>query len=98
MTPAKRLVSTYEKGAMTGHHLVVQSLLMIDPDDPGLVLSELSDPFLIDALNHAQKSQVGRMVSNYGTMPTADQIEAAILWINNRMAIRPNHEASPKVK
>ena len=35
------LVSMYEKGAITSDHLVAQCMHMIDPDDPGLVLSDL---------------------------------------------------------
>jgi len=36
----------YEKGAITSDHLVAQCIHMIDPDDPGLVLSDLPNPIL----------------------------------------------------
>ena len=40
------LVSRYEKGAITSDHLVAQCVHMIDPDDPGLVLSDLPNSVL----------------------------------------------------
>ena len=40
------LVSMYEKGAITADHLAAQCIHMIDPEDPGLVLSDLPNPIL----------------------------------------------------
>ena len=40
------LVSMYEKGAITADHLAAQCIHLIDPEDPGLVLSDLPNPIL----------------------------------------------------
>ena len=82
------LVSMYEKGAITCDHLIAQCLQMIDPDDPGLVLSDLPNAILDRMLVYARVYQPGRMVSNYGNMPTPDQVEAARNWIEDLQIMR----------
>ncbi len=82
------IVSMYEKGAITSDHLVIQCIQMIDPDDPGLVLSDLPDSILDRMLAYARGYQPGRMVSNYGNLPTIDQVEAAKNWIEDLQALR----------
>jgi len=82
------LVSMYEKGAITSDHLVAQCIHMIDPDDPGLVLSDLPNSILDRMLIYARRYQPGRMVSNYGNLPTTDQVEAAKNWIEDLQTMR----------
>ncbi|MGA9923622.1 MAG: hypothetical protein WBQ29_09470, partial [Isosphaeraceae bacterium] len=77
------LVSMYEKGAITSDHFVAQCIHMIDPDDPGLVLSDLPNSILDRMLIYARRYQPGRMVSNYENLPTTDQVEAAKNWIED---------------
>src|SRR4051794_39408773 len=82
------LISMYEKGAITSDHLVAQCIEMLDPDDPGLVLSELPDSMLDRILAYARRYQPGRMVSNYENLPTADQVGAARNWIEDLQTMR----------
>src|SRR5208337_3060426 len=82
------LVAMYEKGAITADHLVAQCIHMIDPDDPGLVLSDLPNSILDRMLVYARRYQPDRMVSNYGNLPTSDQVEAAKNWIEDLQTIR----------
>jgi len=81
-------VSMYEKGAITSDHLVAQCIQMIDPDDPGLVLSDLPNSILDRMLVYARRYQPDRMVSNYGNLPTSDQVEAAKNWIDDLQTMR----------
>ncbi len=75
------LVAAYRKGAITADHLVVQCLHMVDPEAPGLVLDPLPDELIVRTLEFARRYRPGRMVTNYGALPTADQVEAARRWI-----------------
>ena len=82
------LLSMYEKGAITLDHLVAECIQLIDPDDPGVVLGDLPDSILDRMLIYARRYQPDRMVSNYGTLPTAEQVQAAQNWIEDVQAIR----------
>ena len=53
------LVSMYEKGAITCGHPIAQCLQMIDPDDPGLVLSDLPNAILDRMLVYARAVSTG---------------------------------------
>jgi hypothetical protein len=75
------LVAAYRKGAITADHLVVQCLQMVDPKAPGLVLDPLPRELLVRALEFTRLYRSGRMVTNYGVLPAADQVEAAGRWI-----------------
>jgi hypothetical protein len=88
------LVSMYEKGAITADHLAAQCIHMIDPEDPGLVLSDLPDPILDRMLAYAQRYQPDRMVSTYGILPAADQVEAARSWIADLQTMREGGHTS----
>jgi hypothetical protein len=77
----------YEKGAITADHLVAQCIHMIDPNNPGLVLQELPSSLLDRVLEYARRYQPDRMISNYGILPAADQVEAAKDWINDLHAM-----------
>jgi hypothetical protein len=87
-------VSMYEKGAITADHLAAQCIQMIDPEDPGLVLSDLPNPILDGMLAYAERYQPGRMVSTYGILPAADQVEAARSWIADLQTIREGGQTS----
>ena len=82
------LVSMYEKGAITADHLVAQYIHMVNPDDPGSVLSDLPSSILDRMLEYTRRYQPDRMVSNYGTVPAADQVESAKNWIEDLNTVR----------
>ena len=77
------LVEKYQLGMITDDHLVVEILHMIDPDNPGLVLSTLPDKVLPRVLRFVNEYLHGHMVTNYGVLPVQDQVLAAKNWIEN---------------
>jgi hypothetical protein len=88
------LVSMYEKGAITADHLVAQCIHMIDPDDPGLVLSDLPNSILDRMLVYTRRYQPDRMISTYGVLPAPDQVEAAKSWIEDLQTMREGGKTS----
>ena len=81
----RSLVERYRMGMITDDHLVVESIHMLDPDDPGLVLSSLPDNVMVRVLRFANEFVQGRVVTNYGVLPTQDQVLAAARWIENTL-------------
>jgi hypothetical protein len=77
----RSLVEKYRVGMITDDHLVVESLHMVDPENPGLVLGSLPDNILLRMLRFANEYADGRMVTNYGVVPARDQVLAAKHWI-----------------
>jgi hypothetical protein len=75
------LLAMYRKGAITADHLVVECLRMIDPKEPALVLQDLPDEILARMIEFARQYRPDGMVTNYGSLPAADQVEAAKRWI-----------------
>src|SRR4051794_27499797 len=75
------LIATHEEGAITAEHLVVQCLNLIDPADPSLVLDALPGKILVRMLEFVEKYRPGQMGSNYGVLPSVDQVESARRWI-----------------
>jgi hypothetical protein len=88
------LVSMYEKGVITADHLAAQCIHLIDPEDPGLVLSDLPSPILDRILAYAHRYQPDRMVSTYGILPATDQVEAAKSWIADFQTTRDGGQTS----
>jgi hypothetical protein len=75
------LVAMYLKGAITADHLVVQSLQMVDAAAPELVLGSLPPEVRHRVLEFTRKYRPGAMVSNYGSVPSAEQVAAAKGWL-----------------
>ena len=80
-----RLVSMYDKGAITADHLIVECLRRIDPANPALVLENLPPEILMRMLKYVHDYQPGRMRTNYGLQPAVDQVESAKGWIEANM-------------
>jgi len=89
----RSLVEKYQLGIITDDHLVVESLHMVDPENPGLVLSSLPDNILLQTLRFAREYENGRMVTNYGVLPAPDQILAARQWIEKLLQQTANKMA-----
>ncbi len=81
------LVAMYRKGALTAHHLAVQCLQMIDPDNPTLILDVLPREIHAEMLEFARHYRPDDMVTNDGLIPTENQVEAARTWIENNCAL-----------
>jgi hypothetical protein len=81
----------YRAGMITDDHLVVESLISLDPENPGLVLSPLPDKILNRALRFADEYLQGRMVTNYGDLPARGHVLAARDWLANFL-----HQPAPK--
>jgi hypothetical protein len=82
----EKLVDMYNAGAITAHHLMVQSLHMLDPKCPDTVLGALPPEILERMLEYAHEYQPRLMRSNYELQPAADQVEAAKRWIEASVA------------
>lgn len=78
------LVQRYESGAMTAHHLAVQCLHMVDPDNPELVLVQLPDDILVAIEKFADEYNPRDMSTNFGVIPAPDQVGAAMKWIGEK--------------
>ena len=81
----RSLLDQYQMGMITDDHLVVESLHMIDPDNPGLVLGALPDDILPRVLRFVRDYLDGRMVTNFGVLPAQDQVLAARTWIESAL-------------
>ncbi len=83
------LVEMYQSGAITADHLVVRSLLLVDPADPALALNPLPHEILVRALGFAREYKPDAMATNYGGVPDPDQVDAAKKWIEAALLSDP---------
>jgi hypothetical protein len=79
-----KLVEMYQNGAITADHLVVESLQLVDPQHPELVLGVLPAAVLERMFNYVREYRPGAMRTNYGLPPGEDQVKAAKSWIEAR--------------
>jgi hypothetical protein len=79
----RSLLDKYQMGMITDEHLVVETLHMVDPDNPGVVLSSLPREILMRMQRFTTEYRAGHMVTNYGVLPTPDQVDSALHWIEN---------------
>lgn len=77
------LLRMYENGAITGYQVMVDSLHMIDPREPGLVLSHLPDEVLEEMMSYAKRYDSRRPRSTAAVPPAEDQVRSAERWIRN---------------
>jgi hypothetical protein len=89
----RSLVEKYRMGMITDDHLVVESLNMVDPENPGEVLSSLPEDILHRMLQFANEYLRSRMVTNYGVLPAQDQVLAASQWIGKSLQQRADKTA-----
>ena len=80
----EKLVKMYQQGGITGHHLLVESLHMIDPENPELVLHHLPHEILRQMLAFIKEYQQGKMITTHRILPTIDQVEAAKQWVESQ--------------
>jgi len=89
----RSLVEKYQLGMISDEHLVVECLHMVDPDNPGLVLSDMPDKILSRIIRFASEYENGTMVTNYGLLPAQDQVLAAKQWIEKLQTAAVNKTA-----
>jgi hypothetical protein len=76
-----QLIARYDGGAITAEHLFAECLHAVDPASPGLTLDDLPDQLVGRFRRFVDEYRPGQMVTNYGALPTADQVEAARRWL-----------------
>jgi hypothetical protein len=86
----RSLVEKYRMGMITDDHLMIESLRLVVPENPGLVLSGLPESILRRISQFTHDHPQRRLLTNYGVLPTQDQIQAAGDWIEKSL----QHEAS----
>jgi hypothetical protein len=84
----RSLVEKYQTGMITDDQLVVESLNVIDPNDPGSVLNGLPENIIHRILGFANDYVHGRMVTNFGLLREADQVFAARQWIEKSLKVK----------
>jgi TPP-dependent trihydroxycyclohexane-1,2-dione (THcHDO) dehydratase len=75
------LIEMYDDGAITGYQVVMDSLQLLDPEQPDLVLSLLPAEVLGEMWDYAKRYDSSSMRSIAGPPPTEDQVRAAQRWI-----------------
>jgi len=83
----KKLIEMYESGAITGYQVMMDCLQTLDPDNPGLVLSELPEEILEEMLAYARRYDPRRAGSARLIPPAEDHVRAAERWIGARRAM-----------
>lgn len=78
------LIEMYQDGAITGYQLMMDSLHMLDPNHPELVLSHLPEEILAEMLDYARRYEPSSMLSNVGLPPSVDQVKTAQRWIEEK--------------
>ena len=77
----KRLIEMYENGSITGYQVMMDCLQMLDPENPGLVLSDLPEEILDEMLKYAARYDPSRPHSASLIPPAEDQVRTAERWI-----------------
>lgn len=79
------LLEKYLLGMITDDQFIIESLQLIDPEDPGTVLSSFPDTLIPRTLRLANELLIGKIITNYGVLPARDQIVAARKWIEHSL-------------
>ena len=83
----RRLMEMYENGSITGYQVMMDCLLMLDPTNPDLVLSELPEEILDEMLAYARRYDPNRAHSATFIPPAEDQVRVAECWIRAHQAM-----------
>jgi hypothetical protein len=76
-----RLIAQYNRGQLTDHELIIRCLNTVDPTNPSSVLDLLPPNtigYLIEFVNGFQE---GKMLGNYESDPSLEQVRAAQRWL-----------------
>ena len=80
----KELVRIYDAMGISAHQLILESLHMIDPEHPELVMCDLPQGLWEQILEFADAYLTEGMETTYRILPARDQVEAAKRWIEER--------------
>jgi hypothetical protein len=78
------LVEMYEEGVITAYQAAMDCLHMLDPVDPGVVLSGLPCKIVDEMLEYARRYDPSRIQSRRRPFPAGDQVRSAQNWIESR--------------
>ena len=81
-----KLILMYEKGAITGYQLMMDSYQILDPEDPDIILGQLPDSVHEMMLAYAQRYDARRPHSATFPPPAEELVRAAERWIHARQA------------
>jgi hypothetical protein len=83
-TKVHDLIDMYRRGAITAYQVMMDSLQMLDPDHPDLVLSHLPEEILEELSSYARRYDPSSIRSIAGPPPAVDQVRAAQRWIEGK--------------
>lgn len=81
------LIEKYRAGKLTAGHTAVQIASLIDPLHPELALQGLPADILARIQSFAEEYRPSEMVTNFGVLPTNEQVESAKKWIEANLEV-----------
>jgi hypothetical protein len=84
----QQFVQMYEAGAITPHHLVLESLNLLDSQgDEGVeaVLGALPPQVHLELRAFVENYRPGKMVANYGNVPSPRSVGLASYWLADHL-------------
>jgi hypothetical protein len=86
----RSLFEKYQLGMITDNELIVGCLNTVDPEHPEQALSSLPENILLRVFRFTKECGGRRLISNFGEIPSQDQILAAQHWIEKTIQQKPN--------
>jgi hypothetical protein len=80
-----QLVRAYEKGAITGRHLVVEALLLVDPASIDGVMEALPPHLHQEVKEFVERYRPGEMHTNYGPIPSPESVRQVKHWLDRHL-------------
>ncbi len=82
------LIQMYQNGAITSHHLVVESLNLLDSqseESAEEVLGALPPRVCQELKAFVEKYRPGKMVTNFGRIPSVESVRLAKCWLETHL-------------
>ena len=92
------LLDMYRDGAITGYQVMRDCLHMLDPNHPDLVLIHLPEEILEEMLDYTHRYDESNMRSSAGLPPAADQVRAALRWIEEKRRQKAERKMASSTK
>ncbi len=81
-----QLVRMYELGAITAHHLVLEALNLIGPDNADAVMDALPAHLHPEIRAAVERYRPGEMLTNHGPIPSPESVDRARNWLDLNLA------------